>query len=53
MTKKQSQIKEAIIRDLTKQTGWSRKRVVVALQELEDNKLLQFTSEGNLRVYGG
>ncbi|ESR10643.1 hypothetical protein N1496_03995 [Streptococcus didelphis] len=47
--------KNMMIVDLMKQTGWSRERVVKAVEWLEAEKTVQFADNGslNLRVFEG
>lgn len=59
MTSKQSALaqltKNMVIVDLIKQTGWSRERVLKALEWLEAEKTVQFSANGslNLRIFEG
>lgn len=44
-----------MIVDLMKQTGWSRDRALAAVEELEEQQLIHFPSNGGMRlqVIGG
>lgn len=44
-----------MIVDLMKTTGWSRKRAVAAIEELEKNQIIYFPESGGfkLQVVGG
>ena len=47
--------KNMMVVDLMKQTGWSRDRVLKALEWLEADKTVQFSANGslNLRIFEG
>lgn len=44
--------KDMMIGELMRETGWSRKRALTAIEELEATNLIRFQSQGelNLRV---
>lgn len=47
--------KNMMVVDIMKQTGWSRDRALAALEELEEQQLIHFLSQGGMRlqVIGG
>ncbi|GMN83044.1 TPA: hypothetical protein ACGNYI_000104 [Streptococcus agalactiae] len=47
--------KNMMVVDIMKQTGWSRDRALAAVEELEEQQLIHFLSQGGMRlqVIGG
>ncbi|HGI4417472.1 TPA: hypothetical protein ACJSTP_002106 [Streptococcus agalactiae] len=47
--------KNMMVVDIMKQTGWSRDRALAAVEELKEQQLIHFLSQGGMRlqVIGG
>lgn len=42
--------KNMMISELMRETGWSRKRALTAIEELEATNLIRFQSQGELKL---
>lgn len=50
---KQRQSRNLVVLSIMQQTGWSRKKVVNSLRELEDYDLIKFPSQGGMMIKVG
>lgn len=50
MTSLAKATKNLMINDLMNETGWTRNRVVAAIEELERAKLVRFNPQGDLQL---
>lgn len=50
---KQRQSRNLVVLSIMQQTGWSRKKVVNSLKELEDYDLIKFPSQGGMMIKVG